>query len=190
MLVFPIIGSLPDQRLRYSAYFSLCQDFRFAAIAIWRYFGYASMIAFAIAPLLVKQEQKELRTKLDNWTGLLLFMGGTAMIIFSGYLIYLLVTVIQAACVYCIASALLSTSLFVLSVIRSKWEDIGKLFFTGALIATLTTVTKTPKPRAFIISFKHLSSELSVSDAPGTLSSLHLPLKSIQEVVWSDFRLF
>ena len=62
--------------------------------------GYASMIAFAIAPLLVKQEQKELRTKLDNWTGLLLFMGGTTMMIFSGYLIYLLVTVIQAACVY------------------------------------------------------------------------------------------
>ena len=102
--------------------------------------GYASMIAFAIAPLLVKQEQKELRTKLNNWTGLLLFMGGTAMMVFSGYLIYLLVTVIQATCIYCIASALLSTSLFVFSIIGRKWEDIGKLFFTGALIATLTLV--------------------------------------------------
>jgi len=102
--------------------------------------GYASMIAFAIAPLLVKQEQKELRTKLEHWTGLLLFMGGTAMMVFSGYLIYLLVTVIQAACIYCIASALLSTSLFVFSIIGRKWEDIGKLFFTGALIATLTLV--------------------------------------------------
>ena len=102
--------------------------------------GYASMIAFAIAPLLVKQEQKELRTKLNNWTGLLLFMGGTAMMVFSGYLIYLLVTIIQAPCIYCIASALLSTSLFVFSIIGRKWEDIGKLFFTGALIATLTLV--------------------------------------------------
>lgn len=102
--------------------------------------GYASMIAFAIAPLLVKPEQKEFRTKLDHWTGLLLFMGGTAMIIFSGYLIYLLVTVIQAACIYCIASALLSTSLFVFSIIGRKWEDIGKLFFTGAIIATITLI--------------------------------------------------
>ncbi len=103
--------------------------------------GYASMIAFAIAPLLInKSEQKELRTKLDNWTGLLLFMGGTSMMIFSGYLIYLLVTVIQAACVYCIASALLSTSLFIFSVISRKWEDIGQLLFTGIIIATFTFV--------------------------------------------------
>ena len=102
--------------------------------------GYASMIAFAIAPLLIKQEQKELRTKLNNWTGFLLFMGGTAMMVFSGYLIYLLVTIIQAPCIYCIASALLSTSLFVFSIIGRKWEDIGKLFFTGAIIATLTIV--------------------------------------------------
>lgn len=103
--------------------------------------GYASMIAFAITPLLTsKPEQKKLRIKLENWTGLLLFMGGTAMMIFSGYLIYLLVTVIQAACVYCIVSALLSTSLFIFSVIGHKWEDIGQLIFTGVIIATLTFV--------------------------------------------------
>ncbi len=103
--------------------------------------GYASMIGFAIAPLVInKSEQKELRTKLDNWTGLLLFMGGTSMMIFSGYLIYLIVAVIQAACLYCIVSALLSTSLFVLSVIGRKWEDIGQLFFTGMIIATMTIV--------------------------------------------------
>lgn len=102
--------------------------------------GYASMIAFAIAPLLVKQEQKELRTKLDNWTGLLLFMGGTAMMIFSGYLIYLLITVIQAACLYCIVSAFLSSSLFIFSIIGRKWEDIGQLIFTGVIVAILTIV--------------------------------------------------
>lgn len=110
-------------------------------LSLFGSFGYASMIAFAIAPLLTsKPEQKTLRTKLENWTGLLLFMGGTAMMIFSGYLIYLLVTVIQAACLYCIASALLSTSLFILSVIGRKWEDIGQLMLTGVIIATLTFV--------------------------------------------------
>ncbi len=109
-------------------------------LSLFGCFGYVSMTVFAIAPLLVKQEQKEFRTKLDDWTGLLLFMGGTAMMVFSGYLIYLLVTVIQAACIYCIASALLSTSLFVFSIIGRKWEDIGKLFFIGAIIAMLTIV--------------------------------------------------
>lgn len=101
--------------------------------------GYGSMIVFAVAPLLVNSpEQKQLRTKLENWTKLLLFMGGTAMMVFSGYLMYLLFAVIQSVCIYCIASALLSTSLFILSVVGQKWEDIGQLFFTGAIIAALT----------------------------------------------------
>ncbi len=103
--------------------------------------GYASMLVFAIAPLLTNNStQKELRTKLDNWTGLLLFMGGTAMMIFSGYLIYLLIAVIQSVCLYCIVSAVLSTSLFIFSIIGRKWDDRGKLLFTGAIIATLTLV--------------------------------------------------
>jgi uncharacterized membrane protein/glutaredoxin len=101
--------------------------------------GYLSMITFAIAPLLItSSEQKEFRTKLETWTGLLLFMGGTTMMVFSGYLIYLLVAVIQSLCIYCIASAIFSASLFVLSVIGRKWEDVGQLFFTGSIVAILT----------------------------------------------------
>jgi uncharacterized membrane protein len=45
------------------------------------------MIVLAIAPLLVNAtKHKKLRNKLEDYTGLLLFMGATAMLVFSGYL--------------------------------------------------------------------------------------------------------
>lgn len=111
-------------------------------LALFGLMGYIGMVAFAIAPLLINSaEQKELRATLEKWTWLLLFMGGTAMAVFSGYLMYLLFAVIQSACPYCIASALCSLSLFVFSIIGHKWEDSGQLFFTGTIIAVLTLVT-------------------------------------------------
>jgi uncharacterized membrane protein len=121
-------------------------------LALFGFMGYASMIIFAFAPLLFNSvEQKKLRSNLDKWTGLLLFMGGTAMTIFSGYLMYLLAFEIKAACLYCIVSALCSVSLFILSIIGRDWEDIGQLFFTGAIVAILVLLyTKLDKIGRFI----------------------------------------
>lgn len=105
-------------------------------LSLFGFLGYFSMIVFAVAPLLVNSSlQSDLRSNLENWTGLLLFAGGTAMMVFSGYLMYLLAAEIKAVCIYCVASALLSTSLFVLALISRDWEDIGQLFFTGILVA-------------------------------------------------------
>ncbi|XWK91733.1 MAG: vitamin K epoxide reductase family protein (plasmid) [Phormidium sp.] len=110
-------------------------------LALFGFLAYVSMIIFAIAPLLVRSpEQRELREKLDAWTGLLLFMGATAMMIFSGYLMYLLTAEIKAICVYCIGSALLSTSLFVLAIIGRDWQDRGQLVFTGIIVALVVLV--------------------------------------------------
>jgi uncharacterized membrane protein/glutaredoxin len=107
-------------------------------LALFGFMGYASMIIFAVAPLLFNSvEQKKLRSNLDKWTGLLLFTGGTAMTIFSGYLMYLLAFEIKAACLYCIVSALCSVSLFILSIVGRDWEDIGQLFFTGAIVTII-----------------------------------------------------
>ncbi|MDB9515305.1 vitamin K epoxide reductase family protein [Kamptonema animale CS-326] len=111
-------------------------------LSLFGFLGYASMTAFAVAPLLVNRaEQKKFRLKLENWTGLLLFAGGTAMMLFSGYLMYLLAFEIQADCIYCIASALFSTSLFFLSIIGRNWEDVGQLFLTGILVGMLVLIT-------------------------------------------------
>lgn len=110
-------------------------------LALFGFLAYASMVVFAIAPLLIdSSRQKDLRANSERWTGLLLFMGATAMTIFSGYLMYLIAFVIKAVCIYCVGSALLSTSLLILSIIGRDWEEVGQLFFTGAIIGMITLV--------------------------------------------------
>lgn len=110
-------------------------------LALFGFLGYASMVLFAVAPLLVNpQSKKALRSKLETWTGLLLFAGGTAMTIFSGYLLYLLAFEIKAVCIYCVASAIFSASLFTLALIGRDWQDIGQLFFTGIVVGIIVLV--------------------------------------------------
>lgn len=104
--------------------------------------AYLSMAVFALAPLTVNSEQnKQLRSKLEDWTWLLLFAGATAMTVFSGYLMYLLAFKINAVCLYCIGSALFSTSLLVLSLIGHTWEDAGQLLFTGIVVGMVTLIS-------------------------------------------------
>lgn len=111
-------------------------------LSLFGFLGYLSMIVFAVAPLLVNPvEQKSLRSKLESWTGLFLFAGSTAMTIFSGYLMYVLAVDIKAACIYCIASALFASSLFVLALIGREWDDIGQLFFIGILVSMLVLIS-------------------------------------------------
>ena len=110
-------------------------------LTLFGFLAYASMVVFAVAPLLVSSvKQQKLRSSLENWTGLLLFAGGTAMLIFSGYLMYLLAIEIKTVCIYCVASALFSASLFILALIGREWEDMGQLFFTGIVVAMLVLV--------------------------------------------------
>jgi uncharacterized membrane protein/glutaredoxin len=110
-------------------------------LALFGFLAYVSMIGLAIAPLLVRApEQKELRTKLTAWTQPLLFIGGTAMMVFSGYLMYLLTAEIQAACLYCIGSALLSTGLFLLALLGQDWSDRSQPIFIGIITAMVVFV--------------------------------------------------
>jgi uncharacterized membrane protein len=110
-------------------------------LPLFGFLAYFSMIVLAIAPLLINAtKQKKFRIKVENWTGLLLFMGATAMFVFSGYLMYLLVFEIKAACSYCIVSALFATTLFILSIIGREWQDIGQLFFNGMVVAIIVLV--------------------------------------------------
>lgn len=111
-------------------------------LSLFGFLGYLSMIVFAVAPLFVNpSEHKSLRSTVESWTGLFLFAGGTAMTIFSGYLMYVLAVDIKAACIYCFASALFATSLFVLSLIGREWDDIGQLFFIGILVSMLVLIS-------------------------------------------------
>ena len=110
-------------------------------LTLFGFLAYVSMVVFAVAPLLVNlAKNKELRSKLENWTGLLLFAGGTAMLVFSGYLMSLLAVDFKVICIYCVASALFSASLFILALIGRDWQDIRQLFFMGTVVGILVLV--------------------------------------------------
>jgi uncharacterized membrane protein/glutaredoxin len=103
--------------------------------------AYLSMLVLAVSPLLVNPEQnKDLRTKLEGFTWPLLFIGATGMMVFSGFLMYVLSTNLKALCLYCIASATMTVAMFVLTLLGRRWEDRGQLLFTGAIVATLALV--------------------------------------------------
>ncbi|WP_448564092.1 vitamin K epoxide reductase family protein [Trichothermofontia sp.] len=110
-------------------------------LALFGFLAYTTMAIAAVAPLWLNADtQKNLRTQLETWTWLYLFVGGTAMTIFSAYLMYILFTQIQGTCIYCVTSAGLSLSLFVLSIIGHDWEDIGQLVFTGLIVGMVTLI--------------------------------------------------
>lgn len=109
-------------------------------LALFGFLAYTSMVVFAIAPMLANSSKKELRGNLESWTGLLLFMGATAMMVFSGFLMYLLTFEIKAVCVYCVASAIFSASLFILAIVGREWSDVGQMLFSGFITAMLVLV--------------------------------------------------
>ncbi|PSO58617.1 MAG: hypothetical protein BRC40_06630 [Cyanobacteria bacterium QH_8_48_120] len=110
-------------------------------LTLFGFLAYTSMSTFALAPLAINQQtQKSLRSKLENWTWLLLLVGGVAMTIFSGYLMYILALKLQTVCPYCIASALFSLSLLTLTILGRDWEDVGQIFFIGIVVGMVTLI--------------------------------------------------
>lgn len=103
--------------------------------------AYISMGIMAVAPLVISEKQQpDLQRQLNHWTWLGLFVGAVAMVVFSGYLVYLLAFQIQAACLYCITSALLTVALLVITLAGNTWNDKGQLFFLGIIVAVLVSV--------------------------------------------------
>ncbi|MDJ0799200.1 MAG: vitamin K epoxide reductase family protein [Calothrix sp. MO_167.B12] len=110
-------------------------------LALFGFLAYAGMAIFALVPLAFKAENnKQQRQNIENLTWLLLLSGAIAMTVFSGYLMYVLAAQIQAVCPYCIASALFSLSMLVLTIIGRTWEDIGQIFFTAIVVGMITLI--------------------------------------------------
>ncbi len=103
--------------------------------------AYVAIAVLAIAPLIIPaQNNKKFQNQLQDLTWLGMFLIGTAMAVFSGYLMYLLAFVIQAACPFCIVSAICSFSIWILTLVGREWDDIGQLLFRGLAIAALTAL--------------------------------------------------
>jgi len=110
-------------------------------LAMFGFLAYFSMLVFALAPLFFKgAENKEQRLKVENLTWTFLLIGSISMTVFSSYLMYVLFTKIQQVCPYCIASALFSLTMLVLTIIGRHWEDIGQIIFTAVIVVMVTLI--------------------------------------------------
>lgn len=114
-------------------------------LAIFGLLAYITMAGLALGPLLINSDTaKNSRLAWEKRTWLLLFLGASAMMLFSGYLMFIMATEfvipngLKAICIYCIASALFATAMFVVTVIGRAWEDKGQLLFSGFIVGFLT----------------------------------------------------
>ncbi|MGA1622597.1 MAG: vitamin K epoxide reductase family protein [Synechocystis sp.] len=103
--------------------------------------AYIAMAIFALAPFIVNADSnKKQRTFLENLSGRFLLIGGTAMAVFSGYLMYIAFFRLQESCLYCIGSATCSLLLFILAIIGREWEEMSQVFFTTIIAGMITLV--------------------------------------------------
>jgi uncharacterized membrane protein/glutaredoxin len=110
-------------------------------LSLFGFLAYLTMGVLAALPLFVNAERnKKLRSSLEQKTWLLLFLGGVAMTVFSGYLVYLMAFEIQAFCFYCLGSAFFSLSFLVLSIIGHEWKDMGQAIFGGLITAMVVLI--------------------------------------------------
>jgi uncharacterized membrane protein len=108
-------------------------------LSLFGLLAYLAMVVMSVLPLVINaKSNKKLHNQAQDltWTGL--FLGGTAMMIFSGYLMYLLTFVIKAPCPYCIASAAFATLIFILVLIGREWDQLGSLIMNGLIVSLLT----------------------------------------------------
>jgi uncharacterized membrane protein len=108
-------------------------------LSLFGLLAYLAMVVMSILPLVIDAKaNKKLHNQAQDLTWQGLFLGGTAMAVFSGYLMYLLAVVIKAPCPYCIASAIFATIIFVLVLIGKEWEQIGAMITNGLIAGFLT----------------------------------------------------
>jgi uncharacterized membrane protein/glutaredoxin len=103
-------------------------------LSLFGFLAYTTVLVLAVLPLVLKGEARTAIAE-RSWWGLFLLSGGMA--VFSLLLMGLLVFKIKAFCFFCVLSAVLSLSLFVLSLIGGQWDDRGQLVFRGVLVALL-----------------------------------------------------
>jgi uncharacterized membrane protein len=107
-------------------------------LSLFGFLSYAAVLLLALLPLILRRDSRDPLVQ-RSWWGLFLISLGMA--VFSLVLMGLMLFRIQAFCPFCVLSALLSLSLFVLSLIGNHWEDRGQLVFRGVLVGLLVLLT-------------------------------------------------
>jgi uncharacterized membrane protein len=110
-------------------------------LSLFGLLAYMAVLLLAIAPLVINpKSDKKLHNQVQDLTWPVLLIAGAAMMVFSGYLMYLLVAVINAACPYCIVSAICSTAIFGLVLFGKERDEVGEIFLPVTIAALLTLV--------------------------------------------------
>jgi uncharacterized membrane protein/glutaredoxin len=119
-------------------------------LSLFGLLAYLAIAVLALAPLLVNPEgNKSLRSDVEEKSWLFLFLGTTAMLLFSGYLMFIMFSEfvfggralgVGGICYFCLFSAISATAMFVLTLLGRAWDDRGSLFFNGAIVALITLV--------------------------------------------------
>lgn len=110
-------------------------------LTLYGLLAYITMAVLAFLPWLLRQKtDKSFQSKVQETTWLLMFSLGVAMLVFSSYLMYVMLFKIQALCPYCIASAIFSVTLFTLTIIGRNWLDPGQLLMNGCVVGMVTLV--------------------------------------------------
>jgi uncharacterized membrane protein len=104
--------------------------------------AYSGMAIFSLGPLAVNATQnKDLRKKLEDSTWILLLIGAISMVVFSGYLMFLLFVKINAGiCIYCVTSATFTVAMLLLTLLGREWPDFGQVLFTGIIVAIIASL--------------------------------------------------
>ena len=110
-------------------------------LTFYGFLAYTGVAIIAFTPILLQlKKPKPLRSKLEDNSWLLLLGMTTIMVVSSGYLMSVMAFTIEAFCPYCIASAVTSLSLFVLTLTGRDWEDIGQVFFICLIVGVVSLI--------------------------------------------------
>lgn len=108
-------------------------------LTFYGFLAYTSVAIIAFTPILLKKT-KYRQSQLEDNSWLFLLVITTIMAVSSGYLMWIMTLTIEAFCPYCIASAITSLSLFVLTLIGKDWEDIGQVFFICLIVGVVSLI--------------------------------------------------
>jgi uncharacterized membrane protein/glutaredoxin len=108
-------------------------------LSLFGLLAYLAMVVLAILPFAINaKSHKKLHNQAQELTWLGLLLGGSSMMVFSGYLMYLLAFQIKVACPYCVASACFATIIFLLVLIGKEWEEISAVVMNVIIAGFLT----------------------------------------------------
>jgi uncharacterized membrane protein len=104
-------------------------------ISLYGFLAYFLMVVLAVAPLtLSEQGDKPLRQDFESVTWPLLFLLATVMVTFSAYMMYVMLSVLKGFCIYCTGSAVISFSLFLITLFGNRRHQLRRLLLVGVLV--------------------------------------------------------